>query len=680
MKNNIIAALLGGLCTTAVAAPFDVHKLTTLNKIHSAAVSSDGKTLVYGLKLVDEQRHAVSDLYQLDLTKEHAKAKKITSHKGTEHSVSFSKDNQAVYFISSRSGSAQVWKLPLTGGEAEQVTDFELPISGFKLDNSNDLMVVYTQTFPECDTAKCSKEKFATEEARKSDGREYTQLMARHWDTWDNHARNHLWLGKLNESGQYTQFNDITQGLDTHTPPLPFSGLEEVSFSKDSQYLVYTAKAPSKDQAWSTNYDLWQIELATGKTTNLTPANQAWDAHATFSSDGRHMAYLAMKKPGFEADRFRIMLRDLVTGQEREVAPLWDRSAHDLHFSQDGKTLYASTYDLGQVSIYSIDTNLGKVTELVDKGSNSIVAIAGDTLVYSHKALDKPADLYHLNLNSFATAQLTEANRDKLKNVEFGEYQQFTFKGWNDETVYGHWIKPVGYQEGQKYPIAYLVHGGPQGSFGNSFSGRWNAQLWAGQGYGVVMVDFHGSVGYGQEFTNSISQDWGGKPLVDLKKGMAAVTKQQPWLDKNNACALGGSYGGYMMNWIAGNWNTGFKCLINHAGLFDMRSFYYVTEELWFPEHEFGGPYHENKALYEKFNPINYVENWQTPMLVIHGEKDFRVPYGQGLAAFTYLQRNNIPSKLLMFPEENHWILNQENLIQWYDNVFDWMDTYTGKK
>jgi|TARA_R110002033_G_scaffold4556_1_gene21719 dipeptidyl aminopeptidase/acylaminoacyl peptidase len=681
-KSSVLFALVAaGLATSVYAAEptaFNVQQLVKLNKLHSAAVSNDGKTMVYGVKVVDDKGEANSDLYLLDLSDKNAKPKQLTSAAGTEHDVSFSPDGKSIYFLASRTGSSQLYQLALNGGEAIAITDLPLDINGYKLSNDGKQLVMTLRVFPECKDLACSKEMFTAEAERKSTGRLYKQLMVRHWDTWEDHARNHLFVASL-DGEKVTTAIDVTAGRDTETPPKPFSGMEEVTFTADGKFVVYSAKAPSNDQAWTTNYDLWQVPVAGGETVNLTPDNKAWDSQPTYSADGRYLAYLAMTKPGYEADRNRIMLRDNVTGQEKEVAPLWDRSPSSLNFSADGRTLYVTAQDLGQVTLFEVNTQFGDVRPIYNQGSNSLIAVANNKLFFQKSTLVEPGDVYSVTLEGERLTQLTDVNKDKLANITFGEFEQFTFKGWNDETVHGYWIKPVNYEEGKKYPIAYLVHGGPQGSFGNSFSSRWNAQLWAGAGYGVVMVDFHGSTGYGQAFTDSIGKDWGGKPLEDLKKGMAAVTTQQPWLDASNACALGGSYGGYMMNWFQGKWNDGFKCLVDHAGLFDMRSMYYVTEELWFPEYEFGGPYDQNKELYEKFNPANYVENWKTPMLVIHGEKDYRVPYGQGLAAFTLMQRKGIPSELLVFPDENHWILNQDNLQLWYKNVLGWMDRWTAK-
>ncbi|MBY6223477.1 alpha/beta hydrolase family protein [Ferrimonas balearica] len=675
MKQWIAALGLALPLGSAFAAePFTVQHLNDLNKVHSAALSPDGSTVVYAIKTVDGD-HSQSDLYRQVVGGE---AQRLTFDKGTEHSVAFAADGKGIYFLAARSGTTQLWYLPLAGGEARQISDLPLSVDGFKFDNAGQQVVLQLRVDPACDSLACSAEKAEAKAEQKTTGQHYTGLMYRHWDTWTDGLRNHLFVAKL-DGDTLSEPVDVTAGLDTEVPPLPFSGLEEVSFTPDGRHVVYAAKAPGRDQSWHTNYDLWQVPVAGGDAVNLTADNPAWDSHPTFSADGQFMAWMAMSIPGYEADRFRVMLKDLRSGEVKELAPGWDRSAGGIAFGDDSNTLFVTTQDLGQVSIYAMDTRFGDRITLVNEGSNSLQAAAAGKVLYTRNTLHEPTDLYLMDEGGRNQTRLTQINQDKLKDVAFGDYEQFTFKGWNNETVHGYWIKPVGYQEGEKYPVAFLVHGGPQGSFGNRWHGRWNAQLWAGAGFGVVMVDFHGSTGYGTEFTHSISKDWGGKPLEDLQKGLAAVGKQQPWLDVNNACAAGGSYGGYMMNWIAGNWSDGFKCLVNHAGLFDMRSFYMVTEELWFPEYEFGGTYWEQTERYEQFNPVNHIENWQTPMLVIHGALDYRVPLEQGLAAFTVLQRKGIESELLMFPDENHWILNPDNLVQWYEHTLGWMKKYTAE-
>nr|WP_233520581.1 S9 family peptidase [Flocculibacter collagenilyticus] len=657
-----------------------VEKLNTFSKLHDVKVSPDQKWLVYGVKAYDDEGKKASDnLYLRDLTKQTPSIAKLTSNQSSEHSVQWSSDSQSLYFLADRTGSTQVWKLNLSGGEAEQVTDLPLDVEGLILSPDNKQLALAMSVLPSCKTLACTTKHKEDKSKQKHSGQVYDQLFVRHWDTWKDDLRTHVFvasLAPLSSNKKITEAVDLQQGWNTDIPAKPFSGMEEVAFTPDSKNIVFSAKKPDNQQPMHTNFDLYQVSIEGGDAVNLTTENKAWDSHPMFSKDGRFMAYAAMKEEVYESDRFAIMLKDLKTGVTKEVSPLWDRSVISMTFAADNRTLYVTAQDIGQRSIYEISTNFGDVRKVYSSGYASDVQLVGDSLLFTKHSLSHPKDVYMISREGNNIRQITDVNKDKLDNIKFGEYQQFNFKGWNDETVYGYWLKPANYQAGKKYPVAFLVHGGPQGSFGNMFHFRWNAQLWAAKGYGVVMIDFHGSTGYGKAFTDSISRDWGGKPLEDLKKGFQHITQAEPWLDANNACALGASYGGYMMNWIAGNWSDGFKCLVNHAGLFDMNSFYNTTEELWFPEHDMGGPVFDGSEDYTKFNPANYVNNWKTPMLVIQGLKDYRVPYAQSLAAFTTLQRKGVPSKLVVYPDENHWILNKENLKHWYGEVFSWMDTY----
>jgi dipeptidyl aminopeptidase/acylaminoacyl peptidase len=373
------------------------------------------------------------------------------------------------------------------------------------------------------------------------------------------------------------------------------------------------------------------------------------------------------------------MLRDAKTGVARPLTQSWDRSVSRLGVSADGRKLLATAEDIGQASLFWIDVTNGTPHKIVGTGHVSDFSASRDSIVFAWENLGAPADLFAVPLSSATPHRLTRANEALLGRRRLGEFEQFNFKGWNDETVYGYVVKPHGFEPGKKYPIAFLVHGGPQTSFGNYWTYRWNAQTFAGGGYAVVLIDFHGSPGYGQAFTDSISRDWGGKPLVDLQKGLDAATTKYPWLDSERACALGASYGGYMMNWIEGNWPDRFRCIVNHDGVFDNRMAYYSTEELWFTEWENGGPQYQNPQGYEQFNPVNFVSKWHTPMLIVHGEQDFRIPYDQGIAAFTALQRRGIESRLLMFPNENHWVLQPADSVQWYQNVLGWLDQHLRK-
>ena len=327
--------------------------------------------------------------------------------------------------------------------------------------------------------------------------------------------------------------------------------------------------------------------------------------------------------------------------------------------------------------MFAIDIASGKVTKLAGAGSIHGFSLAGDTIVFARATLKSPADLFRVDAKGGKAAQLTQVNASRLAGVATGDFESFTFAGANGESVQGYVVRPTGFDKSKKYPVAYLIHGGPQGAFGNDWSYRWNPQTYAGQGFAVVMVNFHGSTGFGQKFTDSISGDWGGKPLEDLKKGWDAALQKYTFLDGSRACALGASYGGYMVYWIAGNWPQPWKCLVDHDGVFDNRMMGYSTEELWFSEWENGGTPWDHAANYEQFNPVQHVKDWKVPMLVIHSEKDFRIPIEQGIAAFTALQRRGIPSKLLTFPDENHWVLKPQNSVLWHDTVNAWIKQWT---
>ena len=371
------------------------------------------------------------------------------------------------------------------------------------------------------------------------------------------------------------------------------------------------------------------------------------------------------------------MLLDVKSHEKRPLTDGWDRSISSFAWATDGKSLFATADHLGQHPLWSIDAGTGRASAITGAGEVESFAVGAQQVYFTQSNLAHPADLYSVGWSGGNPRQLTQLNAAALSERRMGEYDQFNFAGWNGENVFGYVVKPVGFKRGRKYPVAFVVHGGPQGSLANLWHWRWNAQTLAGAGYAVLMIDFHGSTGYGQAFTDSISGDWGGKPLEDLRLGLAAALKKNPWMDGGRLCALGGSYGGYMMNWIAGQWPDRFKCLVTHDGIFDNRSMYYSTEELWFPEWENGGPEYANPAGYAKSNPVDFVSRWKTPTLVIHGQLDYRVPYTQGLAVFTALQRRGVPSELLYFPDENHWVLKPQNSVQWYDSVIGWMNRWT---
>jgi len=366
-------------------------------------------------------------------------------------------------------------------------------------------------------------------------------------------------------------------------------------------------------------------------------------------------------------------------GEARTLAEKWDRSPGSITWSANGRTLYASADNLAQQSIFAIEIADGKIRTLVEKGNAASPMMAGDRIVYGLDTLQSPVELFSIQPDGSDVRAVTKVNAEKVAAARMGDFEQFSFEGWNNEKVYGYVVKPVDFDAAKKYPVAFLIHGGPQGSFGNHFHYRWNPQAYSGAGYAVVMVDFHGSTGYGQAFCDSIRGDWGGKPLIDLQKGLAAALEKYKWMDGDRVAALGASFGGYMINWIAGNWPDRFRCLVCHDGNFDEQMAYFDTEELWFPEWDHSGTPWENPEHYDKQNPINFVKNWKTPTLVIHGALDYRVVDSHGMSTFTALQRRGIPSKLLHFPDENHWVMKPANSILWHETVIGWLDQWTKK-
>ncbi len=660
------------VAATAAKHPFSIHDMLAMERISDPQVSPDGQRIVFVVRRTDlEADRGRTDLWLVDADGNNLL--QLTTDPENDYNPRWLPDGSEIVFLSSRSGSAQVWRIAVDGGEARQITDMPLD-TGNLLVSPNGKHVAFTmEVFPGMSPQE-TKAKLEEIDSRKSSGRIYDQIFVRHWDQWKDGRRSHLFARDIEGDEPV----DVMKQMDADTPSKPFGGPEEMTFTPNSRGLIFSARNVGRREAWSTDFDLYLSPIdASHPPRCLTEENKAWDTHPLFSPDGKTLAYLAMARPGYESDRLRIVLQDWPEGERRVLTETWDRSPGDFCFSADGKQIYATATNLGQRSLFAIDTETGSVRTTVKYGSISSPGIAGNRIVYGMNNLQSPAELYSVAADGSNVRQITHVNTEEIADVCMGDYEQFTFAGWNDETVHCYMVEPVDFDSGQKYPVAFLIHGGPQGSFGNMFHYRWNPQAYAGAGYAAVMVDFHGSTGYGQEFTDSIRGDWGGKPFIDLQKGLAAALDRYPWMDANRVSALGASFGGYMINWIAGNWPERFRCLVNHDGNLDERMAYFDTEELWFPEWDHLGTPWENPRGYERHNPVNYVKNWQTPMLVIHGAFDFRVVDTQGLATFNALQRLGIPSKLLYFPDENHWVLRPHNSILWHETVLEWLDKWT---
>ena len=661
----------------AFAEPFSADHLVRLDRVGAPSVSPDGRQVVYTVRTTDmDANKGRVDLWLSTLDGEITR--RLTSHEANETDPTWSPDGKTIYFLSKRDETTQVWRIAPGGGDTTQVTDLPVNVETFRLTPTGDRLIVSLQTYLDCSDLQCVLARDKALEESNTTGVVYDKLFMRHWDYWltDKHAR--LFSVPLNKGvATRTEPVLISKEVAADVPSRVWGGNEEYAVSKDGSTVYFTARIRDREEPTSTNFDVYSAPInGDGPTLNLTEENPAWDTQPAVSPDGKSLAYLSMERAGFEADRFRIMIRDIETGDTRELAPEWDRSASSITFSHDGASLYANAQDVGNKTLWRLDVATGNATKLVGQGNVNVILDGAHGTVFAKDDLKSPNELYVLPHGSDEARQLTNVSGEQLRDVEMGDYEQFSFKGADDETVYGYVVKPAGYEEGKQYPIAFLIHGGPQGSFGNHFHYRWNPQTYAGQGFAAVFIDFHGSTGYGQDFTDSISGDWGGKPLVDLQKGLESALQKFDFLDGEKVCALGASYGGYMVNWIAGNWPERFNCLVNHDGVFDTRMMYFATEELWFVEWENGGPYFANPKGHEEFNPVNYVDQWQTPMLVIHGQLDYRIPVTQGIGAFTALQRQGIESKFLYYPDENHWVLKPQNSVQWHDEVNEWLHKY----
>ncbi|MCI4566996.1 S9 family peptidase [Lysobacter sp. CFH 32150] len=670
--------------TSHAARGFEVRDLATLDRVSTPTLSPDGRKLVFAKRVVDfAANKASTSLWVEDLfARDAAPPERLTPEGWNVNSPEFSRDGQTVYFLSAKSGSMQLYAIPAAGGTPKQVTDFPTDIGSYKLSPDGAQIAFNAEVFDSCGSDfNCTLKQLKEREDKKSTGVVFDRMFIRHWDAWNDGRLNRVFVAALGDGKAPLKTAKLV-GKDVlaDVPSKPFGDATEYTWAPDGKSLVLAARKADREEPWSTNFDLYLVNAdGSGAAKNLTTANKAWDTGPVFSADGKTLYYRAMKRPGFEADRFALIAMDLASGNTREIAPKWDASADGITLSADGKAIYTTAGELGQHPLFKVSLDNGEVSQVVGDGSISAFAFAGPTLAFTRNTLQTGDQLYATSLDGAPLRAITPSAGEMLKDVGFGNFEQFNFIGWNNETVHGYVVKPWNYEAGKQYPVAFLIHGGPQGSFGNGWSYRWNPQTYAGQGYAVVMIDFHGSTGYGQAFTDAISEHWGDRPLEDLQKGWAAAQKKYAFLDGDKACALGASYGGFMVNWIAGNWQQPWKCLVSHDGVFDQRMMGYATEELWFTEWEQGGTPYVVPKKYEEFNPVNHVAKWKVPMLVIHGQLDFRIPVEQGIGAFTALQRQGVESKFLYFPDENHWVLKPQNSVLWHDTVNGWLKAHLGE-
>ncbi len=667
----------------AAGRPMTVDDLLAVKSVSDPQVSPDGRLVAYVVSEIDrEAGKSNSSLWLVSV--DGGEPRRLTTSPGSNNHPRWSPDGKSIAFVSTRGGSSQVWLLPVDGGEASQLTKLPIDVSGPIWSPSGDRIAFNAQVYPG-KTPEETAAKDKTKAESKSKVRIYDHLLIRHWDSWDEGKRGHLIVADVKTGA----VKDLTPGLDVHTPPAPFGGSNDYAWSPDGKELAYTAE-PVKNLAWSTNTDLWTVPTDGGEPKNITSKNLGADAQPVYSPDGKWIAYVRQSKAGFEADLWVLTLYNRASHEHFELTRPLDRPVLSLAWApapqagsakilaviddQGGDSIIEVLFDVLGDSVNAFPTRPKEFMRLIKGGMNTSVQV-GNPLIFLRGTAERPAEVYRSESNGLDITPITHHNQPLLDSLDLNPAERFTFAGADGDEVSGWLVKPPGFVSKKKYPVLFLIHGGPQGAWHNEWHARWNYQMFASTGCVVVALNPRGSTGYGQKFTDQISQDWTGRVYVDLMKGLDHALKTYEFLDADRVAAAGGSYGGFMVNWIAGHTDR-FKALISHAGVFDLTSKYGTTEELWFPEWEFGGPPWEKPEIYRDQSPSGFVKNFKTPTLVIHGALDFRVPDAQGLGMFTALQRRGVPSRYVFFPDEGHWILKPANRVAWWREMLGWLDTY----
>ena len=594
----------------------------------------------------------------------------IAGEKG-ESSPRFSPDGRHVAFISSRDGAPQVYVADAGGGTPRKITAAAMGVQPplvFSPDGSKIAFV--SDVYPECVDEACNRKMSADADANPVKARRLTRLLYRHWDEWRTNIRHHVFVAGIGGGGAV----DVTPG-DFDSPPAQQED-GAIAFSPDSRQIAFVSNREGGDrEAWTTNHDVWLVPASGGAAKKITP-NPASDMQPVFSPDGRTLFIRAQRRPGFESDRWYLDAYDLATGVTRTVFRAPDLSVGDFSLSADGATIWFTAGQTARGNLYSVASSGGSPARVVEGGSISAPRPGAGFVVFAKSTLTAPAELFRASADGASVKALTQENAPWRKDVAFSEPESLWAANAAGEKIHYWLIKPPGFEASKKYPVVFLIHGGPQGAWEDSWSSRWNPSLWAAQGWVVVAPNPRGSTGFGQPFVDQISGDWGGRAIADIDGVVAAVAKM-PFTDAQRMGIAGASYGGYVVNWILGQTNR-FKAAVTHDGVFNLESMSMATEELWFTEWEFGGRPWDAKARaqWAKWSPHRYAARIKTPTLIITNELDFRVPVDQGLQMFTVLRRNGVPSEALVFPDEGHWVLGALNSRAWHEAVFGWMKKY----
>jgi dipeptidyl aminopeptidase/acylaminoacyl peptidase len=654
--------------------PFDVNALLDLKRMSDPQISPDGRWVTFTVQSVDVPANKKPQ--QIWIVPLAGGTPKQITHDGEQNQrARWSPDSKRIAYISDRGGSSQIWLMDPDGANAKQETTLSTEADGVLFSGDGKNLVFTSEVYPECSADDaCNKKNLEVERSNKVKAHIYTELLYRHWNQWKSKRRSHLMAVPVSGGAPV----DLTPG--THdVPPFSLGGPDDYDISPDGKEVCYSMNGDSVP-ATSTNSDLYVVSIAGGEARKISTSPGA-DASPKYSPDGKYLAWRSQTRAGYESDRWRLMVLERSAGRLTNLTESLDRWVNSFTWSPDSTNLFFTTNDRGRQGIQLLSVNGGSA-RTVASGDSELddmqLTRDGKTMVYTQQSGISPVEIFRVNSTGGEPAALTHLNDAVLNASQLTPLEEIWVDAPDGARVQSFVVKPFGFQPGRKYPVLMLIHGGPQGFWGHAWTYRWNAQVFAAAGYVVVMPNPRGSTGYGQKFIDEINGDWGGRPFDDIMAVTDYVLASLPYADGAKLTAAGGSYGGYMIDWILGHTQR-FKALISHDGVYDLTSEFGATEELWFPLWEYGGTPWDKPEEYAKWSPSHYVKDFHTPTLVIHGEQDFRVPYDQGMALFTALQMQKVPSKLLLFPDEGHWVLRPQNSLLWYKTFLDWLDSWVKK-
>jgi len=655
--------------------PLTYDDLAAIHRIGAPQLSPDGKWIVYDASTPDMAKNMRRSAIYL-IPADGGESKRISEGPGQDEGPAWSPDGKWIAYVSDRDGGAkQVYLYEVATKKSHKVSDLQGGAGSVKWLPDGSGVIAVSDIYPDCGVdPACIKDKTTAEAAAPTKARILTSLLYRHWKAWQEPTRTHVVYVPINGGAA----RDLTPGA-FDAPPFSISGGDEFDISPDGKELVY-ARDTEEHPEVSTNADLFIVPMAGGEAKRITTRKGA-DTSPKYSPDGKWIAWRSQARAGYESDLFELWLYNRATGQTQRLAPKFDNWIESYTWAPDSKSIYFTAPINASVTVNEVPISGGEPQTLTDSGTADAIAVSRDnqTLYFDYSTLSSPNDIFRLSkkMQRGRLQKLTTDNDALLDKINMGDVSSVTYTGAEGAKVQALVVLPPGYQQGKKYPAVVLIHGGPQGQWNEGWSYRWNAQMFAARGYVAFMPNPRGSTGYGQKFVEEISGDWGGKAYTDIMNGVD-VLAARPDVDADRIGAAGASYGGYMIDWILGHTDR-FKALVSHDGVYNLPAMYGTTEELWFPEWEFKGNPWDNPELYQKWSPSNYVKNFKTPTLVVHGELDYRVPVGQGFELFTALQRRGVPSKMLYFPDEGHWVLKPQNSKLWYATVGGWLDQWVKK-